>query len=304
MHSLHSKRWINNLENSSHELFWFDVLDRGKFDLPDEINQFTHWKKRKRKSLKGEYFLYKNFPHLFNRVRHLVETTPGEELERIINEIKPNIIHSFEMQACSYPLLEVLQKHREIKWIYSCWGSDLFFYSKLRHHRSSIRKVLKRVDVLHTDCERDYKLALQMGFNGEFSGLIPGGGGYDLKTFRKFYEPIEQRNIILIKGYQHSFGRALCVLRALETINDELGTFKVVFFAAHPAVVNYIDLRQLPYECYKRNELSQEEVLKLMGKSLIFIGNSISDGIPNTLIEAMIMGAFPIQSNPGGYLKS
>ncbi|NJW54414.1 glycosyltransferase, partial [Salinimicrobium oceani] len=29
-------------------------------------------------------------------------------------------------------------------------------------------------------------------------------------------------------------------------------------------------------------------------------GNSISDGIPNTLIEAFIMGAFPIQSNPGG----
>lgn len=40
-------------------------------------------------------------------------------------------------------------------------------------------------------------------------------------------------------------------------------------------------------------------VLKLMGSSIIFIGNSISDGIPNTLLEAMLMGAFPIQSNPG-----
>jgi glycosyltransferase involved in cell wall biosynthesis len=37
-----------------------------------------------------------------------------------------------------------------------------------------------------------------------------------------------------------------------------------------------------------------------MGKSLIYIGNSISDGMPNTLLEAIIMGAFPIQSNPGG----
>ena len=37
-----------------------------------------------------------------------------------------------------------------------------------------------------------------------------------------------------------------------------------------------------------------------MGKSLIYIGNSISDGMPNTLLESIIMGAFPIQSNPGG----
>jgi glycosyltransferase involved in cell wall biosynthesis len=37
-----------------------------------------------------------------------------------------------------------------------------------------------------------------------------------------------------------------------------------------------------------------------MGKSIIAIGNSISDGMSNTLLEAIVMGAFPIQSNPGG----
>lgn len=37
-----------------------------------------------------------------------------------------------------------------------------------------------------------------------------------------------------------------------------------------------------------------------MGQSIVYIGNNISDGIPNTVLEAMIMGAFPIQSNPGG----
>ena len=37
-----------------------------------------------------------------------------------------------------------------------------------------------------------------------------------------------------------------------------------------------------------------------MGKALIYIGNSNSDGMPNTLLEAMCLGVFPIQSNPGG----
>ena len=37
-----------------------------------------------------------------------------------------------------------------------------------------------------------------------------------------------------------------------------------------------------------------------MGKSLVYIGNNISDGMPNTLLQAIVMGVFPIQSNPGG----
>jgi glycosyltransferase involved in cell wall biosynthesis len=41
-------------------------------------------------------------------------------------------------------------------------------------------------------------------------------------------------------------------------------------------------------------------VLELMGKAFLYIGNSTSDGMPNTLLEAIVMGAFPIQSNPGG----
>ena len=39
------------------------------------------------------------------------------------------------------------------------------------------------------------------------------------------------------------------------------------------------------------------EILKLFGRSRISIGMNISDGSPNTLLEAMIMGAFPIQSD-------
>jgi glycosyltransferase involved in cell wall biosynthesis len=39
--------------------------------------------------------------------------------------------------------------------------------------------------------------------------------------------------------------------------------------------------------------------LKKFGNCLLYIGNSSSDGMPNSLLEAMGMGVFPIQSNPG-----
>ena len=43
-----------------------------------------------------------------------------------------------------------------------------------------------------------------------------------------------------------------------------------------------------------------EEVWKLFGRSRVAIGIATSDGTPNTMLEAMIMGALPIQTDPGG----
>src|SRR5690606_31155517 len=78
--------------------------------------------------------------------------------------------------------------------------------------------------------------------------------------------------------------------------------YQIIVFGADPEVFDY-------YKSAKINDwpnfkiigkISRKEVLKLMGQSRIYIGNSSSDGMPNTLLEAIIMGAFPIQSNPGG----
>ena len=73
----------------------------------------------------------------------------------------------------------------------------------------------------------------------------------------------------------------------------------MVVFGAHKEVIAYIEQHNLPFITYHRNELSQVEVMKIMGKSLVYIGNNSSDGMPNTLLEAIVMNAFPIQSNPG-----
>jgi glycosyltransferase involved in cell wall biosynthesis len=42
---------------------------------------------------------------------------------------------------------------------------------------------------------------------------------------------------------------------------------------------------------------SHENMLRLFGQARVYIGLSISDGISTSLLEALTMGAFPIQSN-------
>lgn len=300
MHSIHATRWIENLKATAHELYWFDVSGKGKINTLETITQFTGWEKRKLPYIKGEYWLSKKFPNFYQSIRPFLEVTENEALEEIIKSIKPDLIQSFEMQSCSYPIAKTMLKYDKIKWLYNCWGNDIFYFQNLPNHKTKLNKVLPRIDYITADCNRDAVLAKQNGFKGKFLGVIPTGGGYDLSFFENHKKNFDERTIIIVKGYHHIFGRALYVIKALEDITENLKDYKIIVFGAHKIVEDYVEEKKLPFKVYNRHGLNQEEVLKLMGQSAIYIGNNVSDGMPNTLLEAMIMGAFPIQSNPGG----
>jgi hypothetical protein len=157
----------------------------------------------------GEHFLRKKIPWLYNSIEPFLQVTIAEQLENFIQELKPDVIHSFEMQSCSYPIVAVLNKHNNIPWIYSCWGNDLFYFKNFKSHNSRIKQVLQRVNFLQTDCNRDIAIAKELGFKGISLDVIPGGGGFSLEAIQNKKLPINQRKIILVKGYEHKFGRAI-----------------------------------------------------------------------------------------------
>ena len=57
MPSLHAVRWIENLKESDHELYWFDVLGKGGLSTEIALKQITDWKKRKL-----PYYFFLNLP--------------------------------------------------------------------------------------------------------------------------------------------------------------------------------------------------------------------------------------------------
>lgn len=298
MPSVHFKRWILNIDQSNFELFWFDILNRGTQDFGCNINQIVDWQKRKVPYIPGEYRLESTCEKFYKIIEPLLKTTASEYLSKIIKNIKPDIVHSFELFSSAYPVLKSMRTHENLPWIYSCWGSDIFYFKDKKSYKNKIIKVLRRVDIIHTDNIRDQKLIKSLNFKGCFSKVIPGGGGYDTKQMLPFKEQYPKRNIILVKGYENKFGKGLNVIKALQELELEK-KYKIVIFSANKSISDYVNSQKLPYEIIGNGKLNNFEVLKLMGKSFMYVGNSISDGIPNTLLETMLMGAFPINSNPG-----
>lgn len=86
---------------------------------------------------------------------------------------------------------------------------------------------------------------------------------------------------------------------ALKLCVDQLSGYEVVIYSAEQEDV------RIAAELFEQDtgikvtilpQTSHEEILKLHGRARISIGLSISDAISTSLLEAMMMGSFPIQS--------
>ncbi|UJH92509.1 glycosyltransferase [Antarcticibacterium sp. 1MA-6-2] len=297
----HFFNWTEQLKNSGHKVYWLDVFDSNTHvEQIDFVHQIKGW--RYKYDFPGRYFLKENAPRLTKLINRFNERKLSSIFKKILLEIEPDVVHSFVMYASCVPILEEMQKHPNIKWIYSAWGNDLFFYQNEEKYLIGIKEVLPRINFMFADCQRDFQIAKIYGFEGKFLGVFPTGGGYNSKFFEKWKLPIQQRKKILIKGYQHKFGRSIKILEAVNLLKSHLSKYEIVVFAANQKVIDFAVNHHMDiWENFKIYEkLPHEQILKLMGSSRIYLGSSISDGMPNTLLEAIIMETFPIQSNPGG----
>lgn len=298
--SHHYFNWVLQLKESEHEIYWLDVHDSNtEVSRIDFVKQTVKWKRRI--EYPGRYKVRSYFPVLDKFIARFNHRKMESVFLQKIEEIKPDVIHSFEMHSACVPILKIMKKFPGLKWIYSSWGSDIFYYQNNLVRLKGMKEVFPNLDYMFADCERNYKIAQHLGFTGEYLGTFPGGGGYDFSILNNFIEK-NNRKIILIKGYEHLFGRCNNILKAIYEIKEELVGFQVVVYGAKNEVFDFVKHTNL---CKMENlevlgPVAHSDLIKLKGKAMLYIGNSISDGMPNTMLEAIIMGAFPIQSNPGG----
>jgi len=220
---------------------------------------------------------------------------------RVLLQIRPfDIVHFHEMQSGGYPLtLLPADLLSQSKVFYTPYGSDLFWFQNDAKHLAQIRRTLRLVDGIFPECGRDGELARQYGFQGEVLTSMPAAGTLQFDVTEPV--PVSSRTIITVKGYGGTWGRAIYVLRALETIQHHLLGFEIHLTSVTKDVAKEIgrlqSSSQLNLVPHPKFSLSPEEMKALLTASKFHIALSASDGFPASLIEALLCGAIPIQSD-------
>lgn len=319
--SIHTARWIHELEDTEWDIHLFPSTVQM---IHPEIKNVTIHGLDYRQKYANKNVLFIDavtyFLSFVYMVKYLIlrslrdyfpslpiinkETHQVQRLIQVIKKTKPDIIHTLEMQQAGYLTL----KAKEIMggsfplWIYTPWGSDIYLFGRLPDHREKIENVLASCDYYGPKSERDIKLAKKFGFKGEFLPKIPGNGGLDTANLRLYWQPgrCSERKVILVKGIQGVMNRGLVALHAIELCSEVLENYSILVYSVSTDEVK-IKIQLISHDLgISINMLSSQshtEMLKLYGQTKISIGLSISDGVPNSLLESMVMGVFPIESN-------
>ena len=307
--SIHTARWVNQLHGQGWDVHLFPSMDIGETE-PD-LRDVTVYHSVYGKHLnRGRSVRLRGVPVVSRRLAALGRVALRRawrdyralQLRCLIRRLHPDIIHSMEIQAAGYLTLSVRERcgGRFPPWIVTNWGSDIYLFGRLPEHAGRIKAVLAACDYYISECQRDVQLARQMGLRGEVLPVLPCGGGFDLAWVAQFRQPgpTSSRRLILLKGSQSWAGRALVGLRAVELCASELRGYRVAIYMATADVKVAAELVSqstgIPIEVMPR--CSREDILRLYGRARVYIGLGISDAIPTSLLEAVVMGAFPIQS--------
>jgi hypothetical protein len=227
----------------------------------------------------------------------------GMQLQETISSWQPDLVHAlripFEGMLASYT-------PANIPLVISIWGNDLTLHTRgsasMQHWT---RRTLQRTDGLLADTSRDIRLGVQWGFEQQKPALVvPGSGGIDLNEILDSSTKVdisrwiskEGKYVInprgLRPGYINTrefFQAARLVLRQ----NPEViflcpameGQEEAIQYARQYRVEKNVCL--LPY-------LTQSELWQLFRACQVSVSISTHDGTPNTLLEAMSCGCFPI----------
>ena len=227
----------------------------------------------------------------------------GSLLKASIKSFQPGTVHSLELQNAGYLALRALSswKPKGLKFLVTNWGSDIFWFQRFSMHKAKLEKLLQLADVYSAECERDVVLARNLGFTGQAMPVIPNAGGFSEADFAIPRLAPSERKTIALKGYHGWVGRAKVSLEAVREMSEELRGYKIIVYSANRSVLKLAKQVSkqtgLEIKAFGKGAMSREQVLEMFAKSKIYVGLSESDGISTSMLEAMAMGAIPVQTS-------
>lgn len=223
---------------------------------------------------------------------------------RLVQAIQPDVVHALRIP---FEGILALATPQDLPLAVSIWGNDLTLHAPATPQMSRwTRAVLQRADGLHADAARDLRLARAWGFAQERpSLLIPTSGGIDLQRMLEGLQPLPGELEARIPPHQ----RMVINPRGVRAYTCTAAFFQSIplVLQQHPGTVFVCPAMQGEREAenWKRRlnldervvllpPLPQAQLWGVFARSAVSVSVTTHDGTPNTLLEAMACGSFPV----------
>jgi glycosyltransferase involved in cell wall biosynthesis len=227
-------------------------------------------------------------------------------VRRLIMQIAPDIVHA--MRLPFEGIVAARATPPGMPLILSVWGNDFTLWAA----RNAVigwqtRQALGRADALHTDCRRDLKMAIaEWGFAAEKpAAVLPGAGGIHLTRFytaapderlRRQLNISEDAPVVInprgFRGYVRNdlfFAAIPMVLR-----KHPKAVFLCVALQGNAMAEKWMKQFGIAENVRLLPQVAGDQMADLFRLAEVAVSPSLHDGTPNTLLEAMACGCFPV----------
>jgi glycosyltransferase involved in cell wall biosynthesis len=231
----------------------------------------------------------------------------ARKLRAIIREVQPDIVHALRVPYEGMLAAKALEGHssprspfRSVRFIVSIWGNDFTLHAPSTPLMGYYtRKTMKAADALHADCERDVRLARTWELGVEKPTLVaPGNGGIRSDVFYPPADPGElvTNPVIINPRGVRAYVRNEAFFKAIPLVlaKREDARFVCSSMQGEPQAVQWINELKIEHAVQLSPPLSHAQMGEVFRGAQIVVSPSVHDGTPNSLLEGMACGCFPI----------
>jgi glycosyltransferase involved in cell wall biosynthesis len=231
-------------------------------------------------------------------IRHyfgpLTISRSAKNLKAVIARVKPDLIHAMRIP---YEGMLAADAYNSTPLLVSVWGNDFTLHApSTRLMRHYTRWTMQVTDALHADCQRDIRLAQEWGFPVKRPTLVtPGNGGVRTDVFFPPERLVEEPVVINPRGFR-AYVRNDAFFKAIPLVLKEIpqARFLCASMAGESQAQQWITELGTGHAVELLIPMPHAQMAEIYRRAAVLVSPSVHDGTPNTLLEGMACGCFPV----------
>jgi glycosyltransferase involved in cell wall biosynthesis len=222
----------------------------------------------------------------------------AKRLREVIDRVQPDLLHALRIPYEGMLAADAIAGlENPAPLLVSVWGNDFTLHAPssplMRHYTEWTVSI---ADAIHADCRRDIRLARQWGFPTDHPTFVaPGNGGIRSDVFHPPLEPVSAPVVINprgFRGYVRSDTFFQSIPKVLASRPD--ARFLCASMAGEPQALHWIERLGIQASVDLLPALPHRDMADVFRSAAVLVSPSTHDGTPNTLLEGMACGCFPV----------